>query len=202
MPNLPLQLLSEMKNTFLIFLSFFLLTTLSFAQKRNYNAPAKLKKVTIAKKVTVTLPEDFAVMPDEGIANKYPAARKPLGVYTSPSGQIDFSVSEKQSTFSANDLPLVRDIYKASILRTFSEVQFIRQEIKQINKKDMIVFEFVSTLNDENPNSNKAPVKKYSIIQYYLKGGKVTIFTFNAPALMQSSWQETANKIMNSIKLT
>jgi hypothetical protein len=141
------------------------------------------------------------VMPDEGIASKYPAARKPLGVYTSPNGQIDFSISEKQSTFSANDLPLVKDIYKASIMRMFSEVQFIRQEIKPINKKNMIVFEFVSTVKDENPNSNKAPIKKYSIVQYYLKGGNVTIFTFNVPAVMKDQWQATANTIMNSVKI-
>jgi hypothetical protein len=141
-------------------------------------------------------------MPDEGIAVKYPAARKPLGVYSSPNGQVDFSVNEKPTTFIAKDLPLVKDIYKASILRTFSEVQFIRDEIKTIDKKQMIVFEFVSTLVDENPNSNKAPVKKYTIIQYYLKGGKVMIFTFNAPLMLKDKWQETANKVMNSIKLS
>src|SRR5687767_1122202 len=207
-----------MKNAFLILLSFFLLNTNGFAQSssykgknkapvpanRNYNsdAPIKLKKITIAKRVTVALPEDFTMMPDEGIAAKYPAARKPLGVYSSPNGQVDFSVNEKQTTFIDRDLPLVKDIYKASILRTFSEVQFIRDEIKTIDKKQMVVFEFVSTLKDENPNSNKAPVKKYTIIQYYIKGGKVMIFTFNAPTLLKDKWQVSANKIMNSIKLS
>ena len=207
-----------MKNALLILLSFILLNTLGFAQSssyksktkvkapanRNYNsdAPIKLKKTTIANRVTVSLPEDFTMLPDEGIAAKYPAARKPLGVYSSPNGQVDFSVNEKQTTFIDRDLPLVKDIYKASILRTFSEVQFIRDEIKTIDKKQMVVFEFVSTLKDENPNSNKAPVKKYTIIQYYIHGGKVMIFTFNAPTLLKDKWQESANKIMNSIKLS
>ena len=169
-------------------------------QQKPYQA--KLAKVTIAKKITVFLPSDFTLMPDEGIASKYPAARKPLGVYTSPNGQVDFSVNEKPSTFSDKDLPLVKDIYKASIMRMFSEVQFIRQEIKPINKKNMIVFEFVSTVKDENPNSNKAPIKKYTIVQYYLKGQTVTIFTLNAPAQLKDSWQKTANEIMNSIKIS
>ncbi|MBK0401613.1 hypothetical protein I5M27_01370 [Adhaeribacter sp. BT258] len=208
-----------MKNVFFILLSFFLLNTaVGYAQSssygskgkptapanRNYNydAPINLKKVTIAKRVTVSLPEEFTVMPDEGIAVKYPAARKPLGVYSSKNGQIDFSVNEKPTTFIARDLPLVKDIYKASIMRTFSEVQFIREEIKEIDKKQMIVFEFVSTLKDENPNSNKAPVKKYTIMQYYLKGGKLMIFTFNAPTLLKDKWQATANKVMNSIKVS
>ena len=207
-----------MKNAFLILITFFLFTNSSFAQSssygskskapapatRNYNsdAPIKLKKVIIAKRVTVLLPEDFTAMPDEGIAVKYPAARKPLGVYSSPNGQIDFSVSEKPTTFIAKDLPLVKDFYKASILGTFSEVQFIREEIKTIDKKEMIVFEFVSTLKDENPNSNKAPVKKYTIIQYYIKGGRIMIFTFNAPAMLKEKWQKTANEIMASIKLS
>ena len=216
--NLQLQLKPIMKNLFLILVAFILLPATTIAQSssygsknkptvpanRNYNsdAPIKLQKVTIAKRVTVSLPEEFTVMPDEGIAVKYPAARKPLGVYSSKNGQVDFSVNEKPTTFIAKDLPLVRDIYKASIMRTFSEVQFIREEIKEIDKKQMIVFEFVSTLKDENPNSNKAPVKKYTIIQYYIKGGKVMIFTFNAPTLLKDKWQETANKVMNSIKVS
>src|SRR5688572_12685280 len=187
--NLPLQFKSVMKNAFFLLFSFFLFTSTGFAQRKNYTAPPKLKKVTIAKRVTVALPEDFTMMPDEGIAVKYPAARKPLGVYSSPNGQIDFSISEKPTTFINRDLPLVKDIYKASIMRTFSEVQFIRDEIKTIDKKQMIVFEFVSILKDDNPNSNKAPVKKYTIIQYYIKGGKVMIFTFNAPTLLKDKWQ-------------
>src|SRR5688572_7496433 len=140
----------------------------------SFSAP-KLKRVTIAKKVSVLIPEEFTVMPDEGIAAKYPAARKPLGVYTSPNGQVDFSISEKQSTFSEQDLPLLKDIYKASLLNSYSNVQFIRQEIKPINKQNMIVFEFVSTVKDDNPNSNKAAIKKYTIAQYYVKNRKVTI---------------------------
>ncbi|KAA9340970.1 hypothetical protein [Adhaeribacter soli] len=194
-----------MKNFLYLLSGFFLLFVFTAnAQKKTYGAPqkpAKLVKVTIAKKITVSVPEDFTVMPDEGIASKYPAARKPLGVYTSPNGQIDFSVSEKPTTFIPKDLPLVKDIYKASILRMFSDVQFIRDEIRTINKKDMIVFEFVSTVKDENPNSNKAPIKKYSIVQYYLKGGNVTIFTFNSPALLKDKWQPLAQEIMNSVKI-
>ncbi len=200
-----------MKNAFLILLSLFLFTGYAFAQggrtynipEKNYNiaAPIKLKKTTIAKRVAVQLPEEFTALPDEGIAAKYPAARKPLGVYSNKSGQVDFSVSEKPTTFIARDLPLVRDIYKASLMRTFTEVKFIRQEIKTINKKEMIVFEFVSTLKDDNPNSNKPPVSKYTIIQYYLKGGKLMIFTFNAPVKLKDQWQATANEVMNSIKV-
>lgn len=207
-----------MKNLFFSLVAFFLFQTAVSAQSssygsknkptapanRNYviDAPINLKKVTIAKRVTVSLPEEFTALPDEGIAAKYPAARKPLGVFSSKNGQVDFSVNEKPTTFIAKDLPLVKDIYKASIMRTFSEVQFIREEIKEIDKKQMIVFEFVSTLKDENPNSNKAPIKKYTIVQYYLKGGKVMIFTFNAPTQLKDKWQETANKVMNSIKVS
>jgi hypothetical protein len=65
----------------------------------------------------------------------------------------------------------------------------------------MIVFEFVSTVKDDNPNSNKAAIKKYSIAQYYVKNRKVTIFTFNAPAMLKDKWQETANKMVNSVKM-
>ncbi len=164
-------------------------------------ASTKLKKVDITKEISVMLPRDFSPLPDEGIARKYPATTKPLAVYTSPNGQIDFSVTQKPTRFQASDLPMLREFYKANLVERFTKIDFIRQEVKQIKGQDFIVFEFVSTLADERGTSNLAPVQKYSMIEYTIKGDQLLIFTFHAPFVLKSDWQQPAHEIMESVKL-
>jgi hypothetical protein len=176
------------------FLLSFLLVLSSFT------AP-KLVKTTISKQISLSIPKEFTVMPDEGIAQKYPAQRKPLAVYTSPNGQVDLAVSQRPASFRKTDLPMAKEFYKASLLSMYSDVEFAREEITTINKKDFIVFEFVSTVKDERKTSTLAPVKRYSIVQYTIIGNQLTIFTFNVPFMMKRDWQETAQQVMASVKV-
>jgi hypothetical protein len=164
-------------------------------------AGPKLKKITITKEVSLSIPEAFAVMPDDGIAREYPAARKPLGVFTSPDGQIDISVNQRPSTFPAGDVKMMQAFYKASIQRMFTEVKFIREENQKINGRDFLVFEFVSTVKDERKTAQLAPVRKYTIIQYTFLKDQMLIFSFNAPAQLQPQWQETAKAVMASAQV-
>jgi hypothetical protein len=166
----------------------------------SFTAP-KLVKTTINKQISLLLPKEFMVMPDDGIAQKYPAQRKPLAVYTSPNGQVDLAVSQRPASFRKSDLAMAKEFYKASLLSMYSEVEFARQEITTINKKDFIVFEFVSTVKDERKTSNLAPVRRYTIVQYTIIGNQLTIFTFNVPFTMKRDWQETAQQVMASVKV-
>src|SRR5690606_5170361 len=146
------------------------------------------------------LPTDFSPLPDEGIARKYPASTKPLAVYTSPNGQIDFSVNQKSSQFRPTDLTMLREFYKASLVERFTKVDFIRQEVTKVKGQEFLVFEFVSTLADERQGSMMAPVQKYSIIQYTIiendpttvRDNQLLVFTFHAPFNVKNDWQEPA----------
>ncbi|TXK33883.1 hypothetical protein FVR03_18150 [Pontibacter qinzhouensis] len=164
-------------------------------------ANTKLKKFSITKEISVMLPQDFLPMPDDGIARKYPSTTKPLAVYTSPNGQIDFSVTQKRSRFKENDLQMLREFYKASLTEKFTKVDFIREEIASVKGKDHIIFEFVSTLADTRQGSNLAPVQRYSIVQYAVQGDQLLIFTFHVPFMLKKDWQPIAQEVMSSIKV-
>ncbi|MDX5422774.1 MAG: hypothetical protein LPK07_13375 [Hymenobacteraceae bacterium] len=179
---------------YLAFLAILFLAGVAFAQP-------KLKKTNISKEISVLLPQDFSPMPDDGIARRYPAATKPLAVYTSPNGQIDFSVTQKRSQFKEQDLDMLREFYKASLLEKFTKVDFIRQEVTQVKGKDHIVFEFVSTVADERGTSNLAPVQKYSVVQYTIQGNQLLIFTMHVPFVLKNDWQPTVREVMASINV-
>ncbi|ARS36511.1 hypothetical protein [Pontibacter actiniarum] len=183
-----------MNMRYLAFLAIILIAGVAFAQP-------KLKKTQISKELSVMLPQDFTPMPDDGIARKYPASTKPLAVYTSPNGQIDFSVTQKKSQFKEADLDMLREFYKANLLETFTQVDFIRQEVTQVKGKNYLVFEFVSKMADERGASNLAPVQKYSVVQYTIKGDQLYIFTMHVPFMLKNEWQDTAREIMGSINI-
>jgi hypothetical protein len=185
--------------------------------------PPKLKTFKISPDVSVSLPADFQVMPDEVIATKYPAPRKPLGAFTSPNGQADFIVSERPSTFKPADLALLQQFYRSAITSKYSEVNFIREEVKEINRQQYIIFEFTSITRDEDRRTNKlAPIRKYTLVQYTIarntqkealkatardkdkatREDNLLVFTFTTPIDLKDAWQETARKIMQSIKVS
>jgi len=166
-------------------------------------AAPKLKTLNVTKEISVALPQDFIIMPDDAIATEYPSPRKPLAAYTSANGQIDFILTERPSMFRAEDLQMVQQFYKASINNKYSEVKFIRDEVKTIKKQDYVIFEFTSMVRDEErKNSRIAPIRKYTIVQYAIYKNKLLIFTLNVPIDLREGWQDTAHKIMQSIKLS
>ncbi|GAA3934626.1 hypothetical protein [Hymenobacter algoricola] len=171
-----------------------LLTLASFVGPR-------LTKTAITKTLSVGVPQGFMSLPDDGIAVKYPAARRPLAVYTDPSGRIDFSVAQKPTTFNDRDYALLLKIYKASIQNMYSKVQFLAEDIRTVNKRDFVMLEFVSTVNDTRRGSNLAPIRKYQLVQYAIQGDQLFVFTFDAPADEQAQWQPTAQAVMKSIVL-
>lgn len=172
-------------------------------------AQTKLKKFQISKEIEVQLPNDFNPLPDDGIAQEYPTSTKPLAVYSSPNGQVDFSVLQKGSQFRPQDLNMLREFYKASLLEMFTKVDFIREEVTKVNGQEFLVFEFVSSLADERQFGMLAPVQKYSIVQYTIiendpktvRDNQLISFTFHVPFVMKNKWQGTGKEVMNSIKI-
>jgi hypothetical protein len=184
-----------MKTSSLLFRLAALLLVLTLT---SFGGP-KLTKTAITKTLTVGVPQGFQALPDDGIATKYPAARRPLAVYSDPSGRIDFSVATKPTTFTDRDYALLLKVYKASIQNMYSKVQFLTEDIRTVNKRDFVTLEFVSTVNDTRRGSNLAPIRKYQLVQYAIQGTQLFVFTFDAPADEQAKWQPTAQAVLQSI---
>ena len=182
-----------MKPTSLLLLLLLALT--AFAPK------PKLTTVKLAPTLAVGVPQGFTPLPDDGIAVKYPSPRKPLAVFTNPSGRVDFSVAVRPTTFESFDYGVLLKIYKASIQRLYTKVDFLQEDIRTVNGRDFIYFEFVSTLSDARRNSQLAPIRRYQAVQYAIDGEQLFVFTFISPAEEQAQWQPIAQATMNAINL-
>lgn len=164
----------------------------------------KLVKVKITPTVKVSIPASFAPMTDDDLAKKYVPYRKPTAMFTSPDRMVDFGFNQTETRWRQEDLPMLKDFYKSSISSMHTNVDFIKETIQTINKRDFLVFEFVSEVVDNDPNSLKkgSAVRQYSYIQYTVEGNKILVFNFTCPSQLKDKWQETAEAVMSSIKIS
>jgi len=153
----------------------------------------KLKTVKLMDGVKVSLPKEFSQMTDDDVAQKYPSTKKPLVLYTNPDRIIDFGLNVTKSKFPGNDLELLRGIYKSTFLHMYNKVTFIQDEIKTINKRKFINFEFIAEFEGQ---------RTYSNLMYTLVKDQVFLFNFTCPQPVYQKWQATANAIMPTIKMT
>lgn len=162
----------------------------------------KFVTVKITNYIKVLLPADFSPMSDDDLTIKYPSPKKPTVMYTDPDRLVDFGLNETSNQWPSNDLESLKNIYKSTILHLYDTVFFIQQDIQTINKREFIVFEFVSGLLGKNITGKYAPLKgTYSRIQYTMYNNKIIVFNFNCPSVYKSEWEQSAKLIMNSIKI-
>lgn len=184
---------------FLIFISI----QLNFAQK--------LSKTKVNDEITVEMPSDFEPMSENIYVRKYGAYREPIGIYTDPYNEVGFGINEvqnrslkafAQSEFSEKDLEMLKGMYKGSIAAMHTKVTFIQDKIVEINKRKYILFEFLSTVKDEDKVIGRGgAVSQYNHILYTVKEGRLLVFNFNCDARFKRKWQATAKSIMGTIKI-
>lgn len=162
----------------------------------------KLIAKEIRKGLEISIPDKFVMMNDDDLAQKYPSYRKPLAVFTNENKTADIGINYSINKWNNKNLTILKDMYKATISSVFTEVEFIQDGIvKNINGRDFIIFEFISTLVEENGPKKGATVRTYSYIGYSLYEKKVLVFNLNAPAQEKNNWNLVFGSVFESIKV-
>ena len=163
-----------------------------------------LVRTDIYEGISVSMPKSFRPMSDALLREKYVAARRPLAAYTDHNQQVAFGLNVSNTRWQAGDLAMLKDFYRASVLELYDEVDFITESVEKINGREFAVFEFVSVVRpDENETSfiNQKPIRQYTYVQYTIHNKKTWVFDFSVPARVQPEWQETAQKMMTSVRM-
>lgn len=162
----------------------------------------KLVKVKISNEITAMLPEDFVPMGDLDFTQRYPSVRKPIGAYTNPDHEVDFSVNISATSWPDTNLEMAQKFFKSGMMNMFDRVEIISEGIHEVNGKKLIYLEFESRIKGSQSTLGESEaVLKYSYLQYWVEPSKTIVFSFNCPARLKTDWQETAGKMMKSIKI-
>ena len=162
--------------------------------------PVKYVKTKVNDDITMSLPEDFTLMSQTDLNAKYVSSKAPVAVYTDFTRNVDLGVNIAYSRWNKEDLEIMRSFYKSNIMGLYDDVQFITEEIQEINGKEFAVFEFVSSVSDEE--GTQSAISKYVRIQYTIVKSKTVLFNFTCPARQKEKWAPIAKQILESVKIS
>jgi hypothetical protein len=176
-------------------LFFFLISLFAFA-------PSKLVKTKVGEGITVTLPTTLKPMTEEDIIQRYPSVRAPLGAFTNPNRDADFSVNISATQWVQTDLEIAAQFFKSGIYNLYDRVDLINSGIQTIDKKKFIYYEFESRVNgNKMKEAERQPIYRYTYVEYYIEKGRTLVFAFNCPKDHRTEWEASARAIMKSVRL-
>lgn len=163
----------------------------------------KFSKVQLNEQISVRLPKSFSPMTMEDQKQRVKSHRKALALYTDESRYVEFGANISYSKFASEDLELLKDFYKVSLMHLFTDIEFHRDEIININGRDFVAFEFTSTVKEKASTYGESlsPINKYTYITYTLAHGNTYLFNFTCPIRLRTKWQSVADQVMRSIQI-
>ncbi len=169
-------------------------------------AQVKLSKKQLTKGVSMSIPQNFVLANDDLLARKYFSPKKPTAVYTDPNAQVDVGINFTESYWHEDDIPMLKDLYRASLSATYTRVEFLKETVEYIHKRQYVVFEFVGILEDEAKENaviekRRGRVEHYNYLMYTVVNKKIVVANFNCPAKMRNAWQEQVPKMMQSLRI-
>ena len=179
------------------FLAVLILLTVSLPGK----AQDKLKKRKIGDHVTMKIPESFIPMSERDMWQRVSSYRKALALYTDMDRLVELGVNHSFSIWEDGDYATMKDVYKASILELYDNVEFMKEELMIINKRTFLVFEFVSSVKaDETDLTLRRPVEKYTYIQFSVFDGETYVFNFSAAKRLREKGTSVGVINMHTVK--
>ena len=162
----------------------------------------KYVKTKVSDDISLLLPADFMPLSDAERIQKYVSSKPPIAVYTDYSRNVDLGINVAYSRWKAEDMKIMMSFYKSNITSFYDDVQFITEDLVDINGKEFAVFEFVASVSDEEGTVQGSPtISKYIRIQYTIVNGQTVLFNFACPARIQSNWAPVAKHILESVKI-
>ena len=181
-----------------LFIAFF-----SFLYILIIDQPVKYVKTKVSDAITMSLPQDFILMSQTDLNAKYVSSKAPIAAYTDFSRTVDLGVNIAYSRWNQEDLEIMKSFYKSTIMGLYDEVQFITEEITEVNGNDFAVFEFLSSVSDtEGTTISQGTISKYVRIQYTIVQSKTVLFNFSCPAIQKDRWAPIAKEILESVKIS
>lgn len=165
--------------------------------------PVKMVKTKISDGINMLLPEGFVPLTEADINVKYVSTKPPVAAYTNYDRNVDLGINIAYSRWNNEDIEIMKGFYKSNIMGLYDQVQFLKEDVEEINGRKFAVFEFLSTVEDEEGTTfNQQAISKYHRIQYAIVKSKTVLFNFNCPAMLKDKWAPIAREMMSSIKIS
>jgi hypothetical protein len=151
-----------------------------------------VRKTILNEKVEILLPKDFEIMTEDMLNIKYPSSRRPTLVYTDETGGINVAFNHTTSNASPQQIDAYKDNLVATFKNAYPSAEWKGTGMKVINGKNVGYVELITPAID---------TKIYNLIFFTDLDDRLLLCTFNCVEKKQKDWKESAQQIMNSLKI-
>lgn len=143
-------------------------------------------------KAEILIPTSFSSVPNDIIRTKYPLpfGDLPEMVYSNTDFSINvaFKSSPANAKFNGTAQEFA-DWMKNTIEKVAPNIKWLSSKVKNIDGKDVVVFEFISPTLDSDI---------YNQMFYFQREDRMYMVTFNCTDTNQRKWRKTATHILES----
>ncbi|WP_316835075.1 hypothetical protein [Pedobacter nutrimenti] len=150
----------------------------------------KVKEICNGR-ATFPIPVEFTKMSEKMISMKYRSSNvRPTEAFTDSKGAVNLGFRITSQVASQVDLAQIAD----EMLGQFHALNFknINGEIKRVNGRDVIVFQFISPAID---------TEIYNLIFATDIDGKLMVGTFNCVIRLKNQWESKAKTMLSSLRV-
>lgn len=155
------------------------------------NDKLEAKKV-LNDKVEILIPKGFTIMTEEMAKVKYPMENRPSLIYTDEKGSINIAFNHTETPVQDSLIKDMKDPMKQAFSGMYPDATWYRDEVLQINGKNVGVFELLTPGVD---------TKIYNLIFFTELDGKMLMTTFNCTEQQMEEWKPLAQEILQSYKV-
>lgn len=162
------------------------------------SAQELVKTIIPGMKVSLSIPSDFILMPDEMKARKYPNKPGPSIVYANVQGSITIGIGLAKYNTATNNIENCVSVLQKAIDNTHPSAEWISSGVMNINNKKVGYIEFVVPITDMEIYD----VDMYNLMFFTEYESKLLMCNFNCSVDNDHKWYTVAHKIMNSIDIS
>lgn len=162
----------------------------------------KLKRIKATDNISVMIPTTWHPMDELDFRERFPSVRAPLFAYTDEDRLLSFSINISATQWPDANASIAQRFFKASLFNMFDRVEILTEGIRTVHNKEFIFFEFESTVRgNARELDQQTSIIRYTSIAYLVQPERTLVFSFTCPRRMRQDWEETARKMMESIKV-
>ena len=144
-------------------------------------------------KVEISAPKVLTKMPDEMWKIKYHDLPRPEVALSDENGEINLLIDLTKQPATEDLITSYKDFRIANLKKTRTDIKIIQDGVKNINGKKVGFIKFSSQATDQ--------VGIFNFYFFTVANGKILFFNFNCTEKLQTTWEKTADEILNSLKI-
>ena len=155
--------------------------------------PVELEKKNLFdNKLEILVPKGWKPMKEELLKIKYPGPKPPTLVYSDVSGGTSLAFNHTDSRATPDMLEKYKEVLKSAMMGAYPEAEWKEEGIKEINGKKT---GFYKVITDTNSG------KIFNQLFFIDMDGRLLICSFNCVKDRMTTWEKTADEIMNSLTI-